>query len=103
MRTSQIDGRSDEAGSPRLLQFSARSWGKDLQSTPFKFAPAENTRFFERFGWKENAYRGMMDEARRLGRAPMSMNFWRLVMWLYPRRIREEFKRFSGCVLLERA
>jgi len=94
-----------DLGSPRLLQFSERSWGRDLRrgNAPFKFGPAENTKFFERFGWKEAVYRGMMDEARRLGRVPRSVRFWSLVMWLYPKRIKEEFKRFSGCVLLERA
>jgi methyltransferase (TIGR00027 family) len=94
-----------DLGSPRLLQFSERAWGKDLRrgNAPFKFGPAENTKFFERFGWKEAVYRGMMDEARRLKRVPRSVSFWNLVMWLYPKRIKEEFKRFSGCVLLERA
>jgi methyltransferase (TIGR00027 family) len=94
-----------DLGSPRLLQFSERSWGKDLRrgNAPFKFGPAENTKFFEPHGWKELSYRSMMDEAMRLGRAPRMWPFWRFVMRLYPARIRREFERFSGNVLLERA
>ncbi|HMC57532.1 MAG TPA: SAM-dependent methyltransferase [Gemmatimonadaceae bacterium] len=94
-----------DLGSPRLLKFSERSWGKDLRrgNAPFKFGPAENTRFFEPHGWREIVYRGMMEEATRLHRAPAMLGFWRQVMKLSPARTREEFKRFSGNVVLERS
>jgi methyltransferase (TIGR00027 family) len=91
-----------DIASPRLLKFSQRSWGKSLQRAPFKFAPAEDTKFFEPHGWREHTYRSIGDEARRLNREMRGMWFWRFVMRFYPKRIREQFKRFSGCVLLER-
>ena len=91
-----------DIASPRLLKWSQRSWGKSMQRAPFKFAPAEDTKFFEPHGWREREYRSIGDEARRLKREMRGMWFWRLVMLLYPKRIKEQFKRFSGCVLLER-
>jgi len=93
-----------DLASPRLLKYSQRSWGKDLQrgNTPFKFAPAEGTRFFETSGWRELVYRPTCEDARRLNREMKGMWFWRFVMRFYPKRIREEFRRFSGNVLLER-
>jgi methyltransferase (TIGR00027 family) len=93
-----------DLGSPRLLKYVQRSWGKDLQrgNAPFKFAPANDTKFFEPYGWRELVYRSTGDDARRLNREMGGMWFWRLVMHLYPKRIREQFKRFAGNILLER-
>jgi methyltransferase (TIGR00027 family) len=93
-----------DLASPRLLKYSQRSWGKDLQrgNAPFKFAPAENTKFFEPFGWKEVVFRSTGDDARRLKREMRFMWFWRFVMTFYPKRVKEQFKRFAGNVLLER-
>lgn len=94
-----------DLASPRLLKYSERSWGKDLKrgNAPFKFAPVENTKFFEPFGWKELVFRSTGDEARRLNREMKYMWFWRFVMRFYPKRVKEQFKRFAGIVLLERA
>jgi methyltransferase (TIGR00027 family) len=92
-----------DIASPRLLKFSQRSWGKSMQRAPFKFAPAEDTKFFEPYGWRERTYRSIGDEARRLNREMRGMWFFRFLMNFYPRRIREQMKRFSGCVLLEQA
>ncbi len=93
-----------DLASPRLLQMMDRMWGKGVQrgNAPFLFAPAEGTKFFERYGWKEQRYISSMDEARRLNREMRMMWFWRFVMKLYPKRMREEMKRFSGMVVLER-
>jgi len=93
-----------DLGSPRLLKYSQRSWGKDLQrgNAPFKFAPAEGTKFFETSGWRELVYRPTGEDARRLNREMKGMWFWRFLLRFYPKRIREEFRRFSGNVLLER-
>lgn len=89
---------------PRLLKMMQRMWGKSVATgkAPFKFAPAEGTKFFEKFGWKEAEFRSSMEEAKRLGREMNGMWFWRRVMRFYPKRIREQFRRFSGAVVLER-
>jgi len=92
-----------DLGSPMLLKWSERSWGKALEkgNAPFKFGPAENTKFFEPFGWKERVYRGTMEEALRLKRGMRGMRFWRFIGRLFP-RMSAKYERFSGFVLLER-
>lgn len=93
-----------DIASPRLLKYISRKWGKALQkgNAPFKFAPAESTKFFEPYGWRELTFRQPSEDARRLKREMKGVRFWRLVMRFYPRRIREELKRMAGNVLLER-
>lgn len=93
-----------DLASPRLLEWMSRGWAKGaLGASPFRFAPPEGTRFFEPHGWKEAEFRGMLDEARRLKRAPRVAWLWRLMGRLAPPARREQFRRFSGIVLLERA
>jgi hypothetical protein len=93
-----------DLASPGLLKMLERSWGPVLRAgnAPFRFAPAEGTAFFQRFGWREVEYRSMWEEARRLGRRMRFAVLWDVVGRLAPRHKREEFKRFSGVVLLER-
>jgi len=93
-----------DLASPRLLKMVARGWGKSLEraNAPFKFGPAEGTKFFEPHGWRELAFRPAGEDARRLKREMSGAGIWRLLARLYPRRIREEFKRISGNILLER-
>jgi methyltransferase (TIGR00027 family) len=93
-----------DLASPRLLKYMERSWGKELQrgKARFKFAPANNTKFFEPYGWREVTYRSTADDAKRLKRERKGMSFLRFLMRFYPKRVREGFKRFAGNVLLER-
>ena len=93
-----------DLASPRLLRMLSRTVGRAVASgnAPFQFAPAEGTAFFEPFGWTEAEYRSSMDEARRLNREMRFAAFWRVVGRLYPARMREEFRRMSGIVRLER-
>lgn len=90
---------------PRLLRMMYRMWGKTVQAgnAPFKFAPEENTRFFEPSGWREKTFLSSMEEAKRIDRQMRGMWFWGFVGRFYPRRVRETFRRFSGVVLLERS
>jgi methyltransferase (TIGR00027 family) len=89
---------------PRLLKMMRDMWGKtvDAGNATFKFAPAEGTKFFEKFGWREAEFRSTMEEAKRLDRQMKGMWFWGAVMKLYPKRLKEQLRRFSGAVLLER-
>jgi len=95
-----------DIASPGLLKMMGRTWGKGVsQSAPFKFAPEEDTAFFEPAGWKEVEYRSMFEESLRLKRTMRFARFWKVVgriMTLFNPRKREEFKRFSGIVLMER-
>ena len=93
-----------DLASPRLLKIMDRSWGKAVKAgnAPFKFAPPDGTDFYRPFGWREAEFRPAMEEARRVNREMKGMSIWRFLMRFYPKRIREEFRKMSGIVLLER-
>jgi methyltransferase (TIGR00027 family) len=93
-----------DLANPRLLKMMMKSWGKAVASgnAPFKFAPANGTTFFREFGWDERAFYSTTEEAERLDREMKMMWLWKLLGRLYPERMREEFRRMSGIVVLER-
>ena len=93
-----------DLASPRLLKMMTKSWGAAVASgnAPFKFAPPNGTDFFRELGWSERAYHSTMDEAHRLDREMKLMWLWRFLGDFYPARMREEFRRMSGIVVLER-
>lgn len=93
-----------DLASPQLLQRMEKTWGKKLEASgsPFVFAPAEGTAFFQAHGWREAQFRSMWEEAQRLHRTMKGAWFWNLLGPLYPKRVREKVRRFSGLVLLER-
>src|SRR5205809_445543 len=92
-----------DLASPGLLKMMSKTWGRAVAgSAPFQFAPPEGTRFFEPFGWHEAEFRSTWDESLRLKRTMRLAWLWSLLGRLYPRRKREEFRRFSGIVLLQR-
>ncbi len=93
-----------DLASPRLLRMLERTWGSTLGAagTPLRFGPADGTAFFKPQGWCEAEFRSMWEEARRLGRTMRFAGLWNLLGRLYPARMREEFRRMSGIVLLER-
>jgi methyltransferase (TIGR00027 family) len=93
-----------DLASPQLLKRIAKTWGNKLSASgaPFRFAPAEGTEFFKAYGWREGRFLSMWEEANRLHRTMKGAAFWNLVGKLYPKKVREGFRRFSGLVLLER-
>jgi methyltransferase (TIGR00027 family) len=93
-----------DLASPRLLKMTERMWGKETQRgrAPFKFAPASSSTFFEPYGWREVVFRNTGEEGHRLKREMKGMWFWRFVLRFYPKRVREQMKRFAGTALLER-
>lgn len=91
-----------DIASPQLLEIMNKYWAKNVQSAPFLFAPADGTMFFERFGWTEREFRSTMEEGHRLKREMPMAWLWRILGRLRSRKVREQFSRFSGNVLLER-
>lgn len=93
-----------DIASPRLLKMMERTWGRAVAAgnAPFQFAPAEGTTFFQAHGWREAEFRSMWEESLRLKRSMPLAGFWNLIGKLYPKSKREEFRRMSGIVLLER-
>src|SRR2546421_143440 len=69
---------------------------------PFLVGPAQGTPFFEPHGWREAEYRSMWEESLRLKRTMRGAWLWSLIGRLYPKSKREQFRRMSGIVLLER-
>ncbi|HLQ59920.1 MAG TPA: class I SAM-dependent methyltransferase [Gemmatimonadales bacterium] len=92
-----------DLGSPALQQFLSRTWGNQLRAgnAPMLFFPEEGTAFFAPAGWGEAEYRAIFEEALRLQRAPRMAWVWRLLALFASKKRREQFKRFSGVVLLE--
>ncbi|OGU07459.1 MAG: hypothetical protein A2W29_08885 [Gemmatimonadetes bacterium RBG_16_66_8] len=92
-----------DIGSPRLMKMLERSWGSSLTSAPFRFAPAEGTKFFEPHGWREKEFRAVFEEALRLKRTMPLGRLWYWIGRLAPKKKQEEMRRMSGVVLLERS
>jgi len=93
-----------DLASPRLLHYMERYWGRALRDgrAPFQFAPADGTKFFEPFGWHEAQFRPAGEDAHRLRREMRYAWIWRLMARLASPARREEYRRMSGFVLLER-
>jgi methyltransferase (TIGR00027 family) len=93
-----------DLASPKLIQRMTRVWGKKLAegNSPFLFGPPEGTEFFRPQGWREAQFRSTWHEAQRLNRTMKGAWFWNLIGRFFPKKAREEMRRFSGIVLLER-
>ena len=93
-----------DLASPRLLQIIRKSWGRTLErgNAPFRFAPPNGTDFFRSLGWREIMYRSSLEEAHRIRREMPMMWLWRFMSRFSPPEKREEARRISGYVLLER-
>lgn len=94
-----------DISSPRLMKILEKSWGRSLAkgNAPFLFAPPESTQFFAPCGWKESEYRAMWDEANRLNRAEVPLAWlWNLLSRFQSPAKKEEGRRMSGMVVLER-
>jgi methyltransferase (TIGR00027 family) len=97
-----------DLASPQLLQRMTKMWGGDVTggNAPFLFAPADGTAFFAEHGWRERTYYGTMENAQRLKREMRGMWMYKIigaVMGLFAsKESKAAWKRFSGCVLLER-
>ena len=91
-----------DLASPELLQRLNKTWDKALARAPLIFGPAEGTKFFEPYGWREREYRAIFEESFRLKRTMPFAKFFRLLGRLASKKKQESFKRFSGIALLER-
>jgi methyltransferase (TIGR00027 family) len=93
-----------DVASPRLLAMMKKQWGKTLTAgnAPFQFGPADSAAFFASLGWREIVFRSGIAEAYRLGREMRFMWFWRLLSRLASGKKREEVRKMSGYILLER-
>jgi len=95
----------NDIASPRLLEWMTKSWGKNVAkgNAPFQFAIADSAAFFAALGWRERENRFGMDEAHRLKREMRGMWLFRLITRLTSGVNREEMRRMTSYLLLERA
>jgi methyltransferase (TIGR00027 family) len=93
-----------DIASARLLLIMNKHWGKAAAAgaAPFQFAPAEGTAFFNKFGWHEAVFRSGIYEGKRLHREMRLAPIWRAMMRFAPAGRKEEMRRMSGFVMLER-
>ena len=94
-----------DIASPRLLKMMRRGTRRQMAqgNAEFLFAPAENTAFFAPHGWKELEWRGSWSEALRLKRIPWMYQLFRPLALIQSKKRREEWNRFAGSALMERA
>jgi methyltransferase (TIGR00027 family) len=93
-----------DLASPRLLEYLKKTWQPHLQAgnAPLIFGPAEGTAFFAPYGWREAEFRSIWLEANRLKRTMRGAWLWNLLSLVMSSKRREESRRMSGVVLLER-
>jgi methyltransferase (TIGR00027 family) len=93
-----------DLASPRLKKMLDRRVGKHVSAAnaPFQFAPAEGTKFFEPFGWKEREFRSTIEEAFRLHRTMKMAWIFRLLGKFQSPAKKEEMRRMGGMVLFDR-
>ena len=89
--------------SPRLLERLMKDRRRFLApaNAPFRFAPAENTRFFAPYGWREREFRSTWEDAKRLNRRMPGAWIYDLLLMLQPSEKRRRMRRMAGHVMLE--
>ncbi|MEJ2184721.1 MAG: class I SAM-dependent methyltransferase [Gemmatimonadota bacterium] len=91
-----------DLASPRLLKMMQRTHGQAMDDdVRFTFAPPEGPDFFAPFGWHLAEYHSAVEEARRLNRQMRGAWIVHLIS-AFSKKQREEARRMSGVVLLER-
>jgi len=94
-----------DLASPKLMEWMLKRWGRSVNAgnAPFRFAPAESGGWFAPFGWREAEVRGSMDDAIRLRRGMRMLWPYRILRHVMPAAKREEMRRFSMYLLMERS
>jgi methyltransferase (TIGR00027 family) len=65
-----------DLSSPRLLRMMEKQMGDEIARTPFKFAPPEGPRFFERLGWNVREIESTLHAAARIRRVGLLFRFF---------------------------
>jgi methyltransferase (TIGR00027 family) len=95
---------ASDLASAALLKMMGRTWGRTVAAgnAPFQFGPANGPAFFAPMGWKELSFHSQFDEGIRLKRTFPMAKFYRWLGSFSSARKKQEFKYFSGVVLLGR-
>lgn len=94
-----------DLASPGLLKMMGKSWGAAVAAgnAPFQFGPADGPRFFSKHGFRELEWRSFFDEGIRLNRTFRFARLFRLLGALSSAKRKEQFRYFSGVMLLGRS
>jgi methyltransferase (TIGR00027 family) len=92
--------------SPEVVKYRGRNgMHRHMQNAPFKFAPEDWQRFFERHGWQQKEMRYYAEEAQRLKRQlelPWLMRtMFRVRGILISKARREAFMKIAGYAMME--
>ena len=91
--------------SPQILARISKSRGNGPggANSPFLFAPADSTRFFAPYGWREREFRSMWADSKRLNRRMPGAWFFDMMFSFQSPERRKRASRMAGNVMLERA
>lgn len=91
-----------DLASPRLLKYLRRVRQQLPPGTDFRFAPADHVDFFLSRSWHATAFHSTWEDAKRLKRREIKFAWlWDLLAWIIP-GAREQGRKMSGVVVLER-
>lgn len=91
-----------DLSSPRALAMLKQVMEPMLGGVKFQFAPADSVEFFRELGWREQHFRSIQAETRRLGRNLPGSWLTRFRHFFSTPSVREDFRRLSGVALLAR-
>ena len=93
-----------DLASPVIVKQMQKWWGKQMKAagTWMNFGPAEGTKFFEPFGWREAEFGELYLTALRIDRKPPLTWLFNLQTKLFPARSKRRMAEWrSGVALLE--
>lgn len=91
-----------DLASPRLLHYLRRVRQQLPGDAEFRFAPADHADFFLSRSWHAKAFHSTWEDAKRLHRREVPLAWlWDLMGWIIP-GVREQGRKMSGIVVLER-
>lgn len=89
--------------SPKVYPYLKRTVRtQKLRNAPFKFYPDDWFGFFKKIGWKEKQTRFAGEIAQEFKRRPPMPILFALILPLLSKKIKEQFIKMSGYVVLER-
>jgi methyltransferase (TIGR00027 family) len=94
-----------DLAAPLVVKRMQRWWGKQMKAanTWMDFAPAEGTKFFNPFGWREKEFNDLFENSRRIERTVPFAWLIDFQMKLFPKRAKKKIALWrTGVALLER-
>lgn len=92
-----------DLASPRLLKYMQRIRQQMPGDAVFRFAPADHMDFFLSRSWHAKDFHSTWEDAKRLDRREIKLAWlWDLLGWVIP-GAREQGRKMSGIVVLERS